>query len=202
VPFRELAGLLDQVSAIQVVLAEGPAPSVIRPAWVAVRVAPADALATERAGGVSAVERTVAAVALKAVRTLEAAGWACRAVPPDGLVPVLVEATGLDAPPQEHWSYWRCGRAVRTHYAVNGWTPGHGMIADGVSQLAVRLRRGGGDPVGQAAVLAVVAAPPATLGRVCRAVVAAAAVQGIRLDRLDGEQAPAAYASAPTAAGR
>jgi hypothetical protein len=162
-----------------------------------VRVRPGDALAAERAGGVSAVERTVATAALKAVRTLEAAGWASRAVPPDGLVPALVEATGLDGPPQEHWSYWRCGRGVRTHYAVSGWTPDHGTLAPGVSQLAVCLS--GTTDLDRAAVLAVVAAPPPVLGRVCRGVVASTAALAVRLDRLDGEQAPAAYVGAPTA---
>ncbi len=201
-PYREIIALLDQVSAVALVLTAGPVPRVPRLAWVAVRVSPGDALATERTGGVSAVERTVAAAALKAVRTLEAAGWAARAVAPDELVPVLIDATGLDGPPQEHWTYWRGGRAVRTHYTVAGWTPGHGTLAPGISQLAVRFSRrpDDTDPLERAAVVAVVSAPPAALRRTCHEVVTAASGQAVRLVRLDGEQALAAYAAAPAAA--
>jgi ESX secretion system protein EccE len=205
VPYRELATLLDQVSAVQVVLTPGAEPRRPRLAWVAVRVDPQDALATERAGGISAVERAAAAAVTKAVRTLEAAGWTARAVPPDGLASVLTEATGLGGPPQEHWSWWRAGRIVRTHYVATGWTPAHGSLAPGVSQLAVQLRRsrnGGGEHSGRAEelVLVAVGAPPAVLGRTGQEVVTAAAAQGVHLRRLDGEQAPAVWAIAPTAA--
>ncbi|MBX6749968.1 MAG: hypothetical protein IRY85_09935, partial [Micromonosporaceae bacterium] len=220
VPYRELAALLEQVSAVQVVLVPGASSGQPRPAWVAVRVTPADALATERSGGVSAVERTVAAAVAKAVRTLDAAGWPARPVTPDGLVPTLVEATGLDGPPQEHWSWWRAGRTVRTHYAVAGWRLAHGTLAGGVSHLSVRFdrrdgvadvrtgdgvtyRRTGDDELAAGAtVTAAVTAAPAALRRVCEQVVSAAAAQSVRVLRLDGEQAPAAWATAPTASAR
>jgi hypothetical protein len=198
VPYRDLATLLDQVSAVQVVLIPGPTPDQARPAWVAVRVTPGDAVATERTGGVSAVERTVAAAAAKAVRTLETAGWTARPVAPDGLVPVLAEAVGLDGPPQEHWSWWRAGRTVRAYYVAHGWTPAHGTLAAGVAHLAVSFQRrtAGSDP----AVLAAVSAAPAALRRTCQDAVTAAGAQAVRLQRLDGEQAPAVWATAPTAA--
>jgi len=239
VPYREFAALLDQVSSVQVVLVPGTSPGQPRPAWVTVRMTPADALATEHDGGVSAVERTVAAAVAKAVRTLDAAGWPARPVTPDGLVPTLVEATGLDGPPQEHWSWWRAGRTVRTHYAVTGWRPDHGTLAGGVSHLSVRFDRGvggrpaseraagrgasgrtpgpGRDPSGGtdedvlasaaedgfvagATVIAAVTAPPAALRRTCDQVVAVAKARSVRLARLDGEQAPAVWATSPTAA--
>ncbi len=155
---------------------------------------PADALAAERSGGVTAVELSVAAAALRAARTLNGHGWLARAVGKDGLLAALVEATGLDGPPQEHWSVWRSGRLARTHYAVAGWTPPHGTLAPGVTQLAVSFSRRG-----EPAVLAAVAAPSAALARVSRDVVAACTAAGVQLRRLDGEQAPAAYATAPTA---
>jgi len=206
VPYRELAALLDQVSSVQVVLVPGQSPGQPRPAWVAVRVTPADALATELGGGVSAVERTVAAAVAKAVRTLDAAGWPARPVTVDGLVPALVEATGLDGPPQEYWSWWRAGRMVRTHYAVAGWHPAHGTLADGVSHLSVRFDRrddgraaGTGGDESNATVIAAVATAPAALRRTCEEVVAAAKARSVRLTRLDGEQAPAVWATAPTA---
>jgi len=65
-----------------------------------------------------------------------------------------------------------------------------------VTQVMVRLdRRAPAVPL----VSAAVAAPAATIGHACRAVGAAAAALGVRLRRLDGEQALAAYACAPTA---
>jgi hypothetical protein len=201
VPYRELAELLAHVSTVQVVLAPGPTLDQPRTAWVAVRILPSDALATERAGGVSAIERTVAAAAAKAVRTLETAGWAARLVPPDGLVPALAEATGLDGPPQEYWSWWRAGRTVRTHYAVQGWAPAHGTVATGFTQLSVHLQHTGtGEPLERAAVVGAVTAAPAALRWTCHEVVSAAAAQALRLRRLDGEQAIATWATAPTAA--
>jgi hypothetical protein len=54
-------------------------------------------------------------------------------------------------------------------------------------------------PSGGSPWTAVVAAAPSTLGRVCRDVVSACADAGVRPRRLDGEQALAAYAAAPTA---
>ena len=200
VPFAELASLVKPgpdraaVSCVQVVLAAGDRPGEPRPAWVAVRVTPADALAAERSRGVAAVERSVAAAALRAARTLDGHGWPARAVGADGLLAVLVEATGLDGPPQEHWSVWRSGRLVRTHYTVTGWTSAHGTLAPGVTQVSVSFTR-----LGEPAVLAAVAAQAAALVRLSRDVVQACAAAGVRLRRLDGEQAPAAYAAAPTA---
>jgi hypothetical protein len=138
----------------------------------------------------------VAAAALRAVRVLGAAGWSARAVDPDRLVAVLVEATGLAGPPQEHWSYWRSGRAVRTHYELRGWRPEHGTVGASFTQVAVRLDR---QAPGAPSAIAVVAAPPASIGQASRTAVAAAAALGVAGRRLDGEQAPAAYAAAPTA---
>jgi hypothetical protein len=111
-----------------------------------------------------------------------------------GLLAVLAEAAGLHGPPQEHWSYWRCGRAVRTHYELVGWRPEHGTLAPGVSQIAVHV-----DRTDKQRVLSAVVAAPAMLGEVCRAVVTAAEGQSVRAKRLDGEQAPAAYGLCPTA---
>ncbi len=200
IPLAELASLVEPgpdrtaVSCVQVILAPGGSASDPRPAWVAVRVTPADALPMERSGGVASVERSVAAAALRAARTLDGCGWPARAVDADGLLAVLVEATGLDGPPQEHWSVWRSGRLVRTHYGVVGWTPAHGTLVPGITQVAVSFTRRG-----EPAVLAAVAAHATALPRVSRAVVDGCAAAGVRLRRLDGEQAPAAYATAPTA---
>ncbi len=183
------------VSCVQVILVPGASPDLPQPAWVAVRVTPADALATELAGGVAAVERVVAAAAVRAARILDGHGWPARAAGLEGLLAVLVESTGLDGPPQEHWSVWRSGRISRTHFEISGWTPGHGTLALGVTQVAVCYTRRG-----ERHVLAAVAAQPALLAQLCRGVVRAGAQRGVRLWRLDGEQALAAYATAATAA--
>jgi type VII secretion protein EccE len=142
---------------------------------------------------VGAVERAVAAATARAARTLDRHGWPARALDSDGLVAALVEAAGLDGPPQEHWSTWRSGRLVHTCYEVTGWEPPRGMIGAGVRRIAVSFPAGA-----PPAVLAMVAAEPGALARVAQGVVAAASGTGVRLRRLDGEQAPAVYAAAPT----
>jgi len=101
----------------------------------------------------------------------------------------------LDGPPQEHWSVWRSGRFTRTHYEINGWTSADGTLALGVTQVAVCYAQRG-----EPRVLAAVAAQPTSLAQLCRGVLLAGAERGLRLRRLDGEQALAAYATAATAA--
>jgi hypothetical protein len=76
VPYGELAAMTEvapdrtAVSYVQVVLVAGASIGEARPAWVAVRVSPQEALAAERSGGEAAIERIVAAAALRAARTL------------------------------------------------------------------------------------------------------------------------------------
>ncbi len=201
VPYPELAALTKAgpdragVSCVQVVIVAGASIGEPRPAWVAVRVSPRDALAAERSGGLAAVERTVAAAALRAARTLDGHGWPAHTVDSDRLHGVLAEAVGLDGPPQEHWSVWRSGRLARTHYELTGWTAPRGTVAVGITQVAVSFTAHG-----EPGVLAVVAALPSALGRICREVVRTCGDVGVRLRRLDGEHALAAYAMAPTAA--
>ena len=90
---------------------------------------------------------------------------------------------------------WRSGRLAA--YPLRASPAGrrqHGTLAPGVTQVAVSFTRRG-----EPAVLAAVAAQPARSGPLSREVVRACAAAGVRLRRLDGEQAPAAYATAPTA---
>jgi hypothetical protein len=199
VPFAGLAELIQPapdrqpVSTVQVVAVPAGSPARIRPAWAAVRLTPADAVAIERTGGVAAVERAVAVAAMRAARTLTRAGWPARTLEPDGLLAALVEATGMDGPPQEHWSTWRSGRLVHTCYDVTGWEPARGALAPGVSRVVVSFAAGA-----EAAIVATVSAEARALAPLCREVVQAVAGTGLRLRRLDGEQALAVYACAPT----
>jgi type VII secretion protein EccE len=200
IPFRELATLVQPgedrvpVSTVQVIVVPDGSPARIRPAWVAVRITPADAVSVEGAGGVEAVERVMIAAATRAARTLERHGWPARVLDPDGLLAALVEATGLDGPPQEHWSTWRSGRLVHTCYRLTGWEPARGMLAAGVRRIAVAY-----SARDEPAILAVVTAEPRAILRVSQDVVASVDGTGVRLRRLDGEQAPAVYGGAPTA---
>jgi len=196
VPFADLATLIqagpDRQAVSTVQVAAVPAGTSIRPAWVAVRISPAQAVALERTGGESAVLRAVAAAALRAARTLDRHGWPARSLDPDGLLSALVEATGLDGPPQEHWKTWRSGRLVHTCYEVTGWEPARGMLAHGVRRIVVAFS------AAEPTILALVAGETATLARICREVTQSVEGTGLRLRRLDGDQAPAMYACAPT----
>ena len=202
VPFAELASLVELPGRIGLLspacksmLVAGDAPGEARPAWVAVRVTPADALAAERSGGVEAVERRVAAAALRAARTLDGHGWPARAVGPDGLLAVLV---GGDRPgraaagtlervaigPARAYPLQRHRLDVR-HMAR--WRPASLSLRSRSSARASRpcslqsRRR------------------PRRWLDLAETWSQAAAAAGVRLRRLDGEQAPAVYATAPTA---
>jgi hypothetical protein len=200
IPFGELAALVQPVedrvpaSTVQVIVVPDGSPARIRPAWVTVRITPADAVSVERAGGVEAVERATIAAAMRAARTLDRHGWPARVLDPDGLLAALVEATGLDGPPQEHWSTWRSGRLVHTCYQVTGWEPARGMLAAGVRRIAVAY-----SARDEPAILAVVTAEPRAIVRVSQDVAASVGGTGVGLRRLDGDQAPAVYGGAPTA---
>jgi type VII secretion protein EccE len=196
VPYADLATLIEAgpdrppVSIVQV--AAVPAGTAIRPAWVAVRISPAQAVTIERAGGEAAVLRAVATAAQRAARTLDRHGWPARALDPAGLLAALVEATGLDGPPQEHWKTWRSGRLVHTCYEVSGWEPARGMLAPGVRRIVVAFS------AAEPTILALVTGETSTLARICREVTRSVEGTGLRLRRLDGDQAPAMYACAPT----
>jgi hypothetical protein len=152
-------------------------------------------------------EAAVAMGVIRATRLLAGAGYESVALDAEGLVAALAAANGLDAAPQEHWSNWSSGSLAHTTYEASA-VPA--VALPGAWAVAVSLGRDraqslGRDPalsagqVGLVGVLVRVAAAPADLAATGRAVVRAATRAGVRLRRLDGDQAPAAYACGPSA---
>jgi type VII secretion protein EccE len=190
VPLTALAELVDadraQLSAAQLLVHPDG-----RVGWLAVRLSAVDAVGIER--GAAAVTATEAR---RAARLL--AGLGLRAEPLDaaGLAAALVFGMSLDGPPQEHWSHWRAGSFVHTCYEA-AWPPQVPLVAPGVT-LSVTVEPGAG--VAGVRVLARITARPADLAQLCREVDTAATAAGVRLRRLDGDHAPATWATAPSAA--
>jgi hypothetical protein len=151
-----------------------------------------DAVALERARGPAEVPAVVGRGADRAARVLSAAGYPAVALDPAGLLAALVAATGLDGPPQEHWAYWRSGARLHAVFQARDWPARLPLAGAG---LGVSISVTG---TGTWGVLIRVSARPGQLGPHCRRLTRAAALAGVRLHRLDGEHAPAAYACSPT----
>jgi hypothetical protein len=167
--------------------------------WVALRLSPVDAVEAERSGGLAGVEAGVAAGVVRGVRLLRNHGYEAVALDPDGLLAALVAANGLDAAPQEHWSAWRSGTLAHTTYAASAWPPEPLLAAPGMWAATASFVRAAADgEAGVGGILIRVAAEPESLSRACREVARLAARAGVRLRRLDGDQAPAAYACGPS----
>jgi hypothetical protein len=172
------------------------AQAVLRPdgqlGWLAVRLSAVDAVDLERAHGPAAVDAAVGSGVQRAARTLRAAGYAAAVLDPAGLLGALLESAGLDGPPQEHWAYWRSGRQLHAVFLAWDW-PARLPLADAGLGVSISV-----SAPGAWGVLIRVSARPGHLGPGCRRLIRAAALAGVRLQRLDGEHAPAAYACSPT----
>ncbi|MGI5237746.1 type VII secretion protein EccE [Dactylosporangium sp. CA-139066] len=205
-------------------IGSGPAP-VNRVSWLVVRleehrlaVAGADGDVTERAPVV------VAALLRRAVHTLQRVGLGATPLDRPALLAALRQGCGLQAgqePPREEWNGWQSGHLVHSTFWISEW-PAPAKVPALLHTLA-------GLPALQTTVATIVAVPPAELGddvldaplgdaelrclvRVATTsdrlsdaqsqVVRSAADLGAQVQRLDGEQAPAVYATAPTGGGR
>jgi hypothetical protein len=176
---RPLLGLgadMAGVSCVQAVLPPEPR------AWVSLRLSPVDAV---RLGG--AAPSTVAAAALRMQRILRHEGSTVRVLEPGDLLAELTSAIGLDGPPQEFWSNWCSGTLTHTTYAALHWPAG---VAPPTWATVSICRAAAGTGM----LLRISQRQPRGLN-----LAGWAASTGVRLRRLDGEQAPAVYASAPTA---
>jgi hypothetical protein len=143
------------------------------------RLSPVDAVPL--GGGAAAA---VAAAAVRMERFLRQRGNIARVLEPPDLLAALAAATGLDGPPQEFWSSWCSGTLTHTVYVVLHWPAGVALPVS--ATVAVTRSR-----VGTGVLI--------RINQRHRGLAGWAARTGVRLRRLDGEQAPAAYASAPTA---
>jgi type VII secretion protein EccE len=200
----------------------GPVPiPVDRVSWVAVRL---DARALAESGVDGAVETdqapaAVATLARRVAKALRQVGMPYQVLDASGLLDALTRSCDLVYPvqagpapdPREDWSAWHSGRLAHRSFWVADW-PGvaqSGALLDWLStapsaqsSVAMILAPDGdpGDTVDLRCVVRV-AAPPKELAGVVQAVEKGARLAGARLFPLDGEQGPAAYASAPTGGG-
>jgi|SRR5262245_34527888 len=186
-----LALLRDAASAVSVAQAmvcpDG------RLGHVAVRLSAPDALDLERAHGLRALDSAIGAAVHRVVRLLHEHGLRAWVLDPDGLLAALVEANGLDGPPQEHWLGWGSGTRTHTLYLVRS-----GVWPDRFGPSGALSRAISVTADGASAMLVRVTAPAGASGRANQAFTAAAGRAGLRVRRLDGDHAPYAYACSPS----
>lgn len=170
--------------------------------------------ADSRGGGTAGVSRALAAALRRAERVLSAAGAAHRTLRADELLAALTTSVGLApvALPGRRiapgWDRCDVDGYRQVSYQVTGWPPRAGrldaLLATGPTAwttltLVLGPRTGTTDD----AELPLrgylrVAAPPDAFGAATESLAKAAALHGVTLRRLDGEQHTALYATAPT----
>jgi type VII secretion protein EccE len=195
-----------------------PAP-VDRATWVAVRL-DAKALAEAGADDVAEVDQApllVAALLRRVAKSLRRVGVPHQVLDAPGLLAALARSCDLDpaetgqpAMPREDWSQWSSARLAHRTYWLRDWPPLPeagalltaltGSPAALTSVSLVVAAEAEEEPV-DLRCLVRVAAPAAALAQACRALVRTAEQARAGLFALDGEQGPAAYASAPTGGG-
>jgi type VII secretion protein EccE len=194
-----------------------------RDVWIAVRLGLREAAtaAADYGGDEVGIHRALGAALTRIGTTLTSYGLAHRILDGIDLQQALVGVYGPDpydgglthvpATAHETWSSWRAIHGVHVCFAVVGWpsnappdvfsqlarVPGAASVCTAVVLGAVR--GSGGDQVATRTLVRVVAAP-AAVGACVRDVRAIARSLGVKLVRLDGEQAAAVYATTPTAA--
>jgi len=186
--------------------------------WVAVRLDPATAseAAATRGGGVDGVHRALSTAVGRLGKAISGAGLEYELLDAEGVRDALAQSCGVTgyvdpgsvAQIGEEWSAWRAGGLAHTCFWVRGWP----RLAD-VTGVLGRLAR-------TPAVLTSVAvtmspspdgidfrtlvrlgAQPDQLAANCRSLQRLAGVSRARLFRLNGEQAPSVYATAPSGGG-
>jgi type VII secretion protein EccE len=192
--------------------------------WVALRLDDGDAV--ERTDGTDASARKVLDVALRRLgRSLTTAGTGHQVLDPARLTAAVATCVGLGRgteQPVEEWDAWTAGGLAHAAFEVVRWPAT--VAAETLRELcqvpaaqvvtAIELRRDGsgesradraareaGAGFAIRAVLRV-GAVPARLADAARQLTARAGQAGMRLRRLDGEQAPAGYFCAPTGGSR
>ncbi|HEY3502788.1 MAG TPA: type VII secretion protein EccE [Actinocatenispora sp.] len=201
--YRELVGVA------------GEAPPQEQALWVAVR-ADAQTVARTVVDGAATddVPAMVATLTRRVTKMLRRDGFRAEILDPDGLVDALITSSGLDAYDPHHataredWTAWYANGLAHATFWVRSWP--------GLPAAAAMLERLAATPAAFTSVtlilepqeteislrcLARVAAPAEVLAVSCQTLETAARQFGAELFRLDGEQAPAAYASAPSGGG-
>ncbi|MBO0868598.1 MAG: type VII secretion protein EccE [Micromonosporaceae bacterium] len=195
----------------------GPVPA-DRLSWVVVRL-DAQSLAEAEVGGKdesAQAPAVVAALVRRLGKALRRSGLAYQILDADGVLEALARSSDLAAPvmssvvvaPREDWRAWHSASLSHVSYWVRGWPDlarGRAMLdalaaaPASMTSVAMVLAAEGEEVDLQCVVR--VGAPVDQIARACQGVVAAARSAGARLFRLDGEQAPAVYVTAPTGGG-
>jgi type VII secretion protein EccE len=192
--------------------------------WIAVRLdarALAEALG-DRSADLGTAPAVVAALIRRVTKSLRPLGITPRLLDADGILAALVYACDLERPPidspvgsptaqaNEDWSAWRSSRFAHRCFWIREWPSIDSTAAllesvfavpAAMTSVSIILAPDYGDPAVDLKALVQIAAPPEQLDEACRTVVRGVRQAKADLFRLDGEQAPAVYASAPTGGG-
>lgn len=209
----------------------GGLPAVVHhTSWLAVRMNTEDAMdaAADRGGDVEGVHKALAVTVSRVGKLLKNAGVPNRVLDADGLRDTLRESLGLNGDvaggqqrTDEDWKHWRGDGLVHVTYRISRWPSDERTLPHLIDMLAavpavfttasITMRPGtveSRDPDGRpidrrvsvdCLIRITEVAQSAASGH--EPVIAAAESLGAKLERLDGEQGPAAYASAPTGGG-
>ncbi|BEL09174.1 hypothetical protein Q0Z83_073650 [Actinoplanes sichuanensis] len=197
----------------------GPVPS-YRESSVSIRVdarALAEALLDHTADP-EAAAALVAGLARKVVTSLRRLGVVGQPLDADGLLALLARSCDVepwalaDGPgPDEAWNFWRSARLVHRTYWLRTW-PGSATEIGSLfawastapaaqTSVALVLGAAGAEDVPVRAFIRLATRPDADLRALDRVLVEGVRRVGGELQPLDGEQGPAAYATAPTGGG-
>ncbi len=186
--------------------------------WVAVRFDPAAAgrASASRGGGLEGVHRALSTTIGRLGKAVSGAGLEYEILDGEGLLDALAQSCGVtgyvdpEAVRQirEDWTGWRAGGLAHTCFWVRDW-PRLADVGGLLGRLArtpsvlstVALTMEPQDDGTDFRCVVRVAAQPDRMPDTCRALQQLANVSRARLFRLDGAQAPAVYASAPTGGG-
>jgi type VII secretion protein EccE len=191
-----------------------------RSTWITIRL-DARSLAEELAdhtANVDTAPAVVAALIRRLAKALRPAGISPRLLDADGLLTALVDSCDLDlsvrqpapAASREEWSTWRSARFAHRSFWIRDWPPVEraGSLLDSLFTVATAMTSvafilAPGERAGMVDLKALVRVTAAAkdLDQICKAMTSRARKAKAGLFPLDGEQSPAAYASAPTGGG-
>ncbi|MFC4145208.1 type VII secretion protein EccE [Micromonospora mangrovi] len=160
----------------------------------------------------------VASLGRRTATSLRRLGIACRVLDTQDLVAALARScdvepggTGDGSPVHEEWSRWHSAQLLHRTFWLRTWpssTAAIGALFDRVAatpaaqtSMALVLDPSGGDDVAVRALIRLAARPDDDFAALERALTEGVRRLGGDLQPLDGEQGPAAYATAPTGGG-
>jgi type VII secretion protein EccE len=167
---------------------------------------------------VEAAAALVASLGRRVATSLRRLGIACRVLDTQELVDALARscdvepgATGDGSPVREEWTRWHSAQLVHRTFWLRTWPSSTGAIGalfDRVAatpaaqtSVALVLDPSGDDDVAVRALVRLAARPDDDIAALERALTESVRRLGGELRPLDGEQGPAAYATAPTGGG-